>query len=656
MVIFDLTTAHWTCPELGGPKPRGRSRHAAIIHDDKLFITGGMSSPDDTILNDVCYLDLKTMTWSRSWQFVPRYDHSTFIHNGKLWVSGGMTEEMKRTGELWWLNIEGPAFHGVVAVETSTDDELEDEEEVDIPRPTTFLNYDSRSSLRPMHLNTHSSLTIPVESRRPNWNESNHESRESHMWTSIQRRTLPPAPGTISFLNFVTGPNVPAQNAGYHFHVFSSGCLLDFATVIPSSPIHSLDTSLSSLDLDTFSWQRLMDGKDLFKPNYGWQYCCLDEAGINAWLLGCPMPVNQTRQDNDLEETLSSVLRIDLRKIGLLGNKLANEFSKQGTSHLPRSDSGSIKSTPASLLGIGADLSRVFDTLPDSGSGTDFIITAEVDDLLPRNTSMDHDTDTLEDSPAPDPQVKSRTISKPIHVHRFLMSIRWPHFDRLFNSQMAEYQQMKLHIPEPYSSVRAFLYYLYTDSISSCPTSSTSSTSSTEAGIVDSLPSVRDVAGMLVMSNLYAMPRLQHICINHLVKSLDIEHAALIFEHASIAQEGWLKKRAAAFCLTNWGRIVRTDAFKRLKRDTLLELCEEVDFEGRIVGAVEDVESGFPVANSATFSSNRSSSAIQNNTVRGHGSHSLSRGRNRFGTAASEFGGRNDGIVDGVDDDGMEVS
>jgi len=30
---------------------------------------------------------------------------------------------------------------------------------------------------------------------------------------------------------------------------------------------------------------------------------------------------------------------------------------------------------------------------------------------------------------------------------------------------MAEFHTKKMHIPEPYSVVKAFLYYLYTDSI-----------------------------------------------------------------------------------------------------------------------------------------------------------------------------------------------
>jgi hypothetical protein len=92
---------------------------------------------------------------------------------------------------------------------------------------------------------------------------------------------------------------------------------------------------------------------------------------------------------------------------------------------------------------------------------------------------------------------------------------------------------------------------------------------------------------MLVMSNIYDMPRLRHLCVNRLVRDLDVMHAALIFDRASTAQEDWLKRRAASFCMTHWGRVVRTDSFRRLKRSTMLELCEGIDAEGRVVGGDE---------------------------------------------------------------------
>jgi len=126
-----------------------------------------------------------------------------------------------------------------------------------------------------------------------------------------------------------------------------------------------------------------------------------------------------------------------------------------------------------------------------------------------------------------------------------------------------------MHIPEPYSAVRAFLYYLYTDTISG------------------SAATLDDVAGMLVMSNIYDMPRLRLLCVNRLGKELDVEHAAITWERAGTAGEEWLRRRAANFCMTHWGRVVRTKGFKNLPHSSLVELCEEIDGEGRVVSGEE---------------------------------------------------------------------
>lgn len=79
LIVFDLKTAHWTQPAVTGPVPKGRARHAAVLHEDKLFIVGGITGHESYVSEDICYLDLKTYTWSRSWRFVPRFDHSAYI-------------------------------------------------------------------------------------------------------------------------------------------------------------------------------------------------------------------------------------------------------------------------------------------------------------------------------------------------------------------------------------------------------------------------------------------------------------------------------------------------------------------------------------------------------------------------------------------------
>jgi hypothetical protein len=326
--------------------------------------------------------------------------------------------------------------------------------------------------------------------------------------------------------------------------------MLDFVTPTDLS----CETSLSSLELDTLRWQKLADGKDLYSPNYRWHYCTTNPEGTHAWLLGSPI---ETPSENQNGEYLSDVLAIDLRKYGILGHELASDSRSK---MMPSSDAN----ISSHLTGIGADLSLTFDQPPESGSGADFIITADQDD------------DDYVDVPSVAEATALSTIStaiasvsRPIHVHKLILHARWPHFARLWSAQMSEFHSKKMHIPEPYSAVRAFLFYLYTDSIAPNPQNG---------------PSLSDVAGMLVMSNIYDMPRLRLLCVHRLQRELDIDHAAVIWERAATAGEDWLKEKAAAFCLQNWGRIVRTNGFRNLNPASVIELCAEASPEARVVG------------------------------------------------------------------------
>ncbi|PVI06759.1 kelch repeat protein [Periconia macrospinosa] len=520
VVIFDLKTSHWTQPELHGPTPRGRARHSAVIYDDKLYISGGQTGGHETVLDDICFLDLKTWTWSRSWRFVCRYDHASWIWNGRIWIFGGINEDMEKNNELYWLDLRGsPGFESAMAYGTG-----------DRQLVTTRHKFPTSASGQPATGSTGYTANSGIQSYPS--------------ISSSKQHYIPP--GSISSLRFHSDPNLPSQAAGMHFHAFSSGCMLDFVTPAELS----CDTSLSSLELDSLRWQKLADGKDLYNPHFRWHYCTMNSEGTHAWLLGSPAEAAADGNGVSPGEYLSDVLAIDLRKYGILGNDLASD----PRSKLPSSDAN----VSSHLTGIGADLSLTFDQPPESGSGADFIITADPDD-------MDYESvDRASNELAP--------VSRPIHVHRFILHARWPHFARLWSAQMVEFHTKKMHIPEPYSAVRAFLYYLYTDSIAPHP----------QTG-----PSLSDVAGMLVMSNIYDMPRLQLLCVSRLGRELDVEHAAIIWERAATANEDWLKKRAATFCLQNWGRVARTAGFRSLSHGSIVDLCSEADLDAKVVGGEE---------------------------------------------------------------------
>ncbi|KAI1204827.1 galactose oxidase [Annulohypoxylon truncatum] len=547
LIVFDLKTAHWTQPQVSGPVPKGRARHAAVLHEDKLFIVGGITGHESYVSEDICYLDLKTYTWSRSWRFVPRFDHSAYIWGDRVWVFGGLSRDMDKIGDLWWLDLKGsPDFESPPQIGSSAPDrQTSTSRPGDSPRPSYSIG-----SAPPIGASGFAANIRTAQVNTPSF----------HL-----KRQVPMAPGPISVLRFVSGGNIPSQGSGIHFHIYSSGTLLDFVT--PVATITSKECSLSALDLATLRWQKLAEGREIFKSGYQWHYCTMNEDGTKAWLLGCPTDAVNDMGPNGFEEYLSDIMEIDLRRYGFLGNNATPELR---TDHARPTSHARVQDQPSK--GLGHDLARLFNQPPETGSGTDFTITALAGDDYDEDDMMGSSLIRAGESPMDQNWLTpDAPTSAPIHVHKLILQARWPHFARLYNAQMAEFHTKKMHIPEPYTVVKAFLYYLYTDSIHA------------DDGVTD----LSDVAGLLVMSNIYNIPHLRLLCVNRLSKELDVEHACIIWYCAGLASEDWLRKRAAQFCLTHWGRIVRTQGFLRLPRSALVELSQEIDMEGRVIGGDE---------------------------------------------------------------------
>ncbi|ERF70850.1 hypothetical protein EPUS_02372 [Endocarpon pusillum Z07020] len=603
VVILDLKTMYWTQPDVQGPHPRGRARHASVVYEDKLFIIGGLTGETNYILDDICYLDLKTWTWSRTWSFAGRFDHSAWIWGGRLWIFGGLGPEMERSTEIWWLDLKGSPSLGMPSMDGFSD---------------------------PNGLGRSISGSMPSNGTTSNFNPitNAYTANSGSVHVRSSRKDRPNAPGAISSLKFLSGPHVPPQSSGTHFHVYSSGTLLDFVT--PAATIRSTECNLSSLELDSLRWQKLVEGPELFQPGYRWHYCTINEDGTKAWLLGSQI---DTSTSSGQEAQLSEVLAVDLRKYGLLGNDLVYQSNSEQRRILASERETSISQ------GLGTDLASMFDIPPDSGSMTDFTITANADDsdICSGSSTLNSPTEPAETrfsigstASAPLYLSSNTSTSPPIHVHKMILQARWPHFKRLYAAKMAEFHNQKLHIPEPYSVVRAFLYYLYTDSI---------------APHSVYCQDLTDVAGMLVMANLYDMPKLRLLCVHRLSRELDVEHAAIVWERAGRTNEEWLKHRAARFCLSNWGRVVRTEGFRGLSRGSLMELCEVVDMEGRVVNG-EELEA---VVGNVGWCADGGSFAVG-----GLGRDGVGNGRSR----ARARGRRMSDIDDGEegDEDGMEIS
>lgn len=466
---------------------------------------------------------------------------------------GGLTEDMDKVSDLWWLDLKGsPAFESPPQIGM-------------LERPG--LGSRGSGSTRPPY----SIGQSPVVGA--SGYAANSRTAQVNPPSFQLKNYAPMAPGAISSLKFHSGPNLPSQGPAIHFHVYSSGTLLDFVT--PATTTASKECALYALDLGSLRWQKVAEGREIFKPGYTWHYCTMNEDGTRAWLLGCPSDAGSADiGTNGLEEYLSDIMEVDLRKYGFLGNNLTPEPCTELTAPLARS-----RRVETPSKGLGADLSKLFNKPPESGSGTDFVVTAlsgdpDEEDLL--GSALIRVTDVADGDQtwlSPD-----APTSPPIHTHRLILYARWPHFARLWDSHMAEFHNKKMHIPEPYSVVKAFLYYLYTDRID---------VASEDEGVDGPSSDLTDIAGLLVMSNIYNIPHLRLLCVNRLSKELNVDHACIIWYCAGLANEEWLRKRAAGFCLTHWGRVVRTTGFLRLPRSAIVELSQEIDMEGRVIGGEE---------------------------------------------------------------------
>ena len=285
-----MKTAHWTQPQVTGPVPKGRARHAAVLHEDKLFIIGGITGQNNYVLDDICYLDLKTFTWSRTWRFVGRFDHAAYIWGDRVWVFGGLSEDMDKISDLWWLDLKGsPEFDS---------------------RPQFGVMDRSSTSSRTLGSprTPYTVATAPVVGA--SGYAANSRTAQVNPPSFQVKNYSPMAPGCISAVKFISGPTVPPQGSGIHYHAYSSGTLLDFVT--PAATISPRECSLSALDLSTLRWQKLAEGRDIFKAGYRWHYCTMNEDGTKTWLLGCLSdPTVTDLEPNAYEEYLRYVFRYD---------------------------------------------------------------------------------------------------------------------------------------------------------------------------------------------------------------------------------------------------------------------------------------------------------------------------------------------------------
>ncbi|KAI8371444.1 uncharacterized protein BYT42DRAFT_580270 [Radiomyces spectabilis] len=168
-----------------------------------------------------------------------------------------------------------------------------------------------------------------------------------------------------------------------------------------------------------------------------------------------------------------------------------------------------------------------------------------------------------------------RSSSQPeageIRAHRLVLLARWPYFLHMMNSNMMESVSNTLTLPEPFSTLESFVQFLYTDTID------------------DAVPDTV-VADLMVMANIYMLPRLLALCVRRLQRHIDVENVSKIYHCAGLAAQRALQHTALQFIFRYFGAVSRTKEFRALPRESLFQVWDEMPYDAMIVGdGQEDV-------------------------------------------------------------------
>lgn len=152
-----------------------------------------------------------------------------------------------------------------------------------------------------------------------------------------------------------------------------------------------------------------------------------------------------------------------------------------------------------------------------------------------------------------------------LRAHRLVLLARWPHFAHLLASGMAESVSDTLTLPEPFPVLEAFVRFLYTDTL-------------------DEITPLVLIADLLVMANLYLLPRLLALCVRRLHSDMDVNTVGKIYHCAGLAGQRGLQQTALHFMFDHFGAVVRTNHFRELPQHVLFQLWDEMPRDATIVG------------------------------------------------------------------------
>lgn len=156
--------------------------------------------------------------------------------------------------------------------------------------------------------------------------------------------------------------------------------------------------------------------------------------------------------------------------------------------------------------------------------------------------------------------------SEPVKCHRAVLWSRWQHFRHLSRSGMREISKAQLRLPESRLVIETFVFFLYTDQL---------------PDLIDAFV----LTSLLVMGNLYLLPRLSKLCCRKLATGdfLTVETCASIFQAAVEAREEGLKALILEFMFRHHGAILRCRSLMNMSEQAWEEFLDHVPEDGVLV-------------------------------------------------------------------------
>ncbi|XP_042723600.1 RCC1 and BTB domain-containing protein 1 isoform X2 [Tympanuchus pallidicinctus] len=174
------------------------------------------------------------------------------------------------------------------------------------------------------------------------------------------------------------------------------------------------------------------------------------------------------------------------------------------------------------------------------------LLSVEQEDFLTVAESLKKEFDSPETS-----DLKFRVDGKYIHVHKAVLKIRCEHFRTMFQSYWNEDMKEVIEVDQfSYPVYRAFLEYLYTDSVDLPP---------------------EDAIGLLDLATSYCENRLKRLCQHIIKRGITVENAFSLLSAAVRYDAEDLEDFCFKFCVNHLTEVTQTTAFWQMDGPLLKE-------------------------------------------------------------------------------------